>query len=65
MIHVRCISNSSKVCTDRSTVHDDDENNDSAFESQDEDDMGHGVRVGGGFTSTVSIWPMGNINIQV
>ena len=39
--------------SDHSTV-DEDENLDLETESQDEEDMGHGARAGGGFTSAVS-----------
>ena len=42
------------ICADNSIVNDEDENDHPEVESQDEDDMGHGARPGGGFTSVVS-----------
>jgi hypothetical protein len=44
--------------SDHNTVNaDEDESDKSDVESQDEGDMGHGARPGGGFTSVVSIYP--------
>jgi hypothetical protein len=53
---VRHIVNSSKTCSDHSTGNAG-EDNESDVESQDEGDLGHGARPGGGFISVVSIHP--------
>ena len=46
------------MCGDHDIVNaDKDESDDWNMESQDEGDMGHGARPGGGFTSVVSIHP--------
>jgi hypothetical protein len=46
------------TCCDHSTANADaDGSDDSDMESQDDEDLGHGARPGGGFTSAVSIQP--------
>ena len=46
------------ICSDHSSVNSDSSESDTVdLESQDDGDMGHGARPGGGFTSVVRIQP--------
>jgi hypothetical protein len=51
--------------TDHGTVEDHDKDDDSSTESQDEEDMGYGARLGGGFTSAVSVRHLFNTNTEI
>jgi hypothetical protein len=50
---------------DHSIVNPEDNDDDSDVESQDEEDMGYGARLGGGFTSVVRVQFLENTNIEL